>query len=267
MTWQQLDPGREFISVSTGFEGKSGFAVCVAGRGLLAEAEGLWQPRQEAGLKSLGWKVRSRHLLGQVAGVPVRLLELDEKTNPPDGFAFQPLESLVSRTDEAGFALLGRALQVLDWHRNHRFCGFCGKPTLARDADRSKICEPCNRHFYPRLAATVSLLVTRGEQLLLARRSASFGTLASLVEPGESMEETAGRLARQAAGIQVRNIRYFGSQVWPFPNLLVMGFSAEYLSGELARDAEAEWFHCQSLPNISDEMPLAGRMIEECVRG
>jgi NAD+ diphosphatase len=135
-------------------------------------------------------------------------------------------------------------------------------------------CEPCGTLNYPRIAPCVIVLVTRGEELLLARNAnfprPMYSTLAGFIEVGESVEETLVREVREEVGVEVRNLRYFQSQSWPFPNQLMLGFFAEYAGGEIVCDpseiADARWFHHRELPMIPPGASVSGQLIRHYIQ-
>ena len=273
MDWSHLDLDRDFLPAGTGLEAAgTGLVIAVSDREILTPEEGTFRPEREEDWRMFGLNPLSRHLLGWVAGIPLYVLELDDEADEPEGFVFQPLRSFLGRVNEASFTLMGRAVQFLDWHRNHQFCGQCGRPTQGATRDRSKVCKNCNHHFYPRLAPSIIVLVTRGEELLLARNARSranfYSTLAGFIEPGESMEAAVHREVFEEVGVCIRNLNYFGSQPWPFPNQLMLGFHADYDSGELLLDAEiaeAGWFHYSDLPNRPGRVSISGWLIDSAV--
>jgi NAD+ diphosphatase len=173
--------------------------------------------------------------------------------------------------DEA--ALAGRAVQLLDWQRDHRFCGRCGAETVAAAHDASRVCPRCGLSVYARISPAAIMLVARGDALLLARRpnGAFWSCLAGFVEPGESLEQTVVREVREEVGIEVGEPRYFGSQPWPFPGQLMVGFTVEWAAGELAVDgteiAEARWFGpADELPPVPPPYSIARALIDDAVR-
>lgn len=196
-------------------------------------------------------------------------VELAAEFVPGTDFEWIPLRSLVGRVDDECFNLWGKAAQLLHWQKSHRFCGQCGRQTVAHESEQARVCPACSLSWYPRISPCVIVLVTCGEELLLARspqfREGMYSTLAGFVEPGESLEATLHREIAEEVAIRIKNIRYFGSQPWPFPGQLMLGFFAEYDSGEIAIDgleiSEAGWYHCRSLPTIPGEGTIAGRMI------
>ena len=200
--------------------------------------------------------------------------ELEPEAEPPAGMVFQDLRSfLLAGVDEEFFAMAGRAKQIVEWHRTHRFCGRCGAETVPGPTDLAKKCPRCGMLFYPRLSPAVIVLVRRGNRILLARSpgfpSGMYSVLAGFVEPGESIEETIGREIREEVGVEVENVRYFGSQPWPFPNSLMIGFTANYAGGELRTQQseieDAGWYLADDLPMLPPKVSIARAMIDEFV--
>jgi NAD+ diphosphatase len=159
---------------------------------------------------------------------------------------------------------------MLEWDRGNRFCGACGAPLAMRSDVRAKECTACGRLVFPRISPAIIVAIERGARLLLAR-SARFAeelysVLAGFVEPGETLEEAVYREVKEEVGITVKNIRYFGSQPWPFPDSLMVGFTAEYDAGEIAIDGEeivaARWFAADQLPSIPGPISIARRLID-----
>jgi NAD+ diphosphatase len=184
--------------------------------------------------------------------------ELDEAFEPPEGFVLRDLRMLFGALDETLHALAGRAVQIVEWDRTHQFCGACGQRTVHADHDRSRMCPDCQIPMYPRLSPAMIVAVERGDEILLGRSShfpaGIFSTLAGFVEPGESAEEAVVREVWEETRIEVKDVRYFASQPWPFPNSLMLGFTAQYASGEIdtSHDPEVEqagWFHVDRMPS------------------
>jgi NAD+ diphosphatase len=192
--------------------------------------------------------VRSQ-FLGRMDSVPCFSGAL-ETPDEPDGMAFRSLRSLLGELSDDDFALAGRAFQVMDWDRTSRFCGRCGRPTEPVPGERARACAACGTHIFPRITPAVIVAVVRDGKLLLARSTrfpkAFQSVLAGFVEPGETLEECVRREVREEVGIEVANLRYFGSQPWPFPNSLMVGFTAEHAGGELVLEekeiASADWY-------------------------
>lgn len=191
-----------------------------------------------------------------------------------DAALFKDLRMLHGSMDEVTWVLAGRAVQLVDWQRTHRFCGRCATPTEVAVGERARRCPRCGLLAFPRLAPAMITLVEREDgRVLLARNTnfpmPMFSLLAGFVEPGETLEEAVARETLEEVGVVVDDIRYWGSQPWPFPHSLMIGFRARYVSGDfvLQEDeiAEAGWFAHDDLPMVPPSMSIAGRMIEDWV--
>ena len=181
-----------------------------------------------------------------------------------------PVRSLYGLAGMETFALAGRATQLLDWRRNHRFCGRCATPTRMKSSEFAMECPACGLLAYPRISPAVMVLILRGEELLLARsphfKPGVFSARAGFVEAGETLEQCAVREVREEVGLEIANLRYFQSQPWPFPDSLMLAFFADYAGGEIIPDpAEIEaaaWFHRDALPPLPEPVSIARRLID-----
>jgi NAD+ diphosphatase len=199
--------------------------------------------------------------------------EVGPAFKPPDGMSFGNLRALFPLLAESEFWLAGRAVQIVDWDRTHQFCSRCGHKTINQIQDRSKLCPNCGFSSYPRLAPAIIVRVTketgRGQQILLARAqrfpTGLFSVLAGFVEPGETLEECVAREIYEEVSLTVDNIRYFGSQPWPFPHSLMIAFTAEYVTGEIKADPaeiiEAGWYSPEQMPATPLPPSIANRLI------
>ncbi|MFZ0547380.1 MAG: NAD(+) diphosphatase [Candidatus Promineifilaceae bacterium] len=213
--------------------------------------------------------VRQQHL-GLLYGQHCYSAELPDEVEAPDGWTFQGLRRLYGLLPDDLFWMAGRAVQIMAWDRDHQFCSRCATPTETHPSDRAKICPNCGLHSYPRLSPAIIVLIERGDQLLLARSHRHppdrFSVLAGFVEPGETLEEATAREIYEEVGIRVKNIRYFGSQPWPFPNSLMIAFTCQYASGDIvleeAEMAEAAWFTADNLPKIPPRLSISRQLID-----
>jgi NAD+ diphosphatase len=184
------------------------------------------------------------------------------------------LYSYFGRSGELDWLIAGRAVQLVEWARTHRFCGRCGEETVAQEHERAMRCPACGLLAFPRLAPAMITLVTRGEgddqEALLARgvqfRAPMYSCLAGFVEPGESLEQAVVREVREEVGVEVGDVRYWGSQPWPFPHSLMIGFTARWTSGEIEIDpseiVDAQWYRRDALPPIPPGISIARKLID-----
>jgi len=218
----------------------------------------------------LGLIPLSDHYLGRFDNQPCYAVEVAEGTIPPEGMTFEGLRQVYGRLDEDLFWIAARAVQIVDWNRTHQFCGRCGVQLRAMTTERAKECPQCGLLHFPRLAPAIIVLVERGNKLLLARSrhfpSGMYSVIAGFVESGESLEEAVVRELNEEVGLEVKDIHYFGSQPWPFPHSLMIGFTATYAGGEiLLNDKEIEdagWFMTDHLPRIPDKISIARKLID-----
>jgi NAD+ diphosphatase len=213
-------------------------------------------------------------LLGRLDERPCYAVALEEG-DAPDGLTSVGLRELFARLeDERVVSMAARASQTLDWWFGHAYCGRCGGATEPHETEMARACKACGTLHFPRISPAVITLVHRGDgQVLLAHdrrfRPGFFALLAGFVEPGETLEEAVAREVREEVGLEVEDVRYFGSQAWPFPSQLMVGFFARYRSGEIRVQeeelTEAHWFPLDRLP-AEDDRPgtfsIAGRLIE-----
>ncbi len=207
------------------------------------------------------------HYMGHLDGVGCYAVEASDG----DDGTFANLRANLANIERITFNIAGRALQICDWYRTHRFCGKCGVPTTSHDNDRALVCSQCRLHFYPRLSPSIIVLVYREDEVLLGRNhmfpEGLYSTLAGFVEPGESIEETVRREVAEEVGVKVGALDYRGSQPWPFPNSLMLGFHAEYDGGDIVLQedeiADAQWFPLGDLPMIPGKFAISRWLIDE----
>ena len=213
--------------------------------------------------------------LGRLAGTDCWAAEAPVDTPaPPHGLAWEGLRTLFSVLEDAHFALAGRAIQLLDWDRSHRFCGRCGTPTEAKSEERVRACPMCKLGVYPRLSPAVMALVRRDGEILLGRSPhfppGMYSALAGFVEPGETLEQCIEREVEEEVGVRVSRIRYFASQPWPFPNSLMIAFICDWVSGDIRPQAgeieDAKWFNVLQLPKLPSRISIARRLIDGAVQ-
>jgi len=241
-----------------------------AGRGRYFHVVGsnIWEADEPAEGE---WDV---HFLGMLGDTPCWAVDVPHGKDPADG-ASTDLFSYFGRAPELDWLVAGRAVQLVDWARTHRFCGKCGTATEQAPGERAMRCPSCKHLAFPRLAPAIITLITRGDEALLARgvtfRAPMYSTLAGFVEAGESLEDAVHREVLEEVGVHIKNVRYWGSQPWPFPHSLMLGFHADWASGDINIDpkeiVDAQWFHRDSLPNIPPRISIARKLIDAWLAG
>ena len=222
--------------------------------------------------RDLGINVDHEHFLGLLDGIPVWAAGIDTPGDTPEPFSLETLFTLFPHFPEQTWRLAGRAVQIAEWHRTHRFCGRCGEATEDAPGERARKCPSCGLLSFPRISPAVITLIERGNEALLARGrtfgpNVMYSTLAGFVEPGETLEECVAREVREEVGVELSDIRYMRSQPWPFPNSLMLGFNAKYVGGDIVCDpteiVDAQWFTADNLPNIPGKLSIARWLIDE----
>lgn len=211
-----------------------------------------------------------RHYLGRLDGQDCWALRLAEA---PAGWRAVPLRSAMMALPAPLAGLAGRAAQVLEWDRSHRHCGACGTATELLAGERARRCPACGLTAYPRISPAMMALVWRPGEVLLARAPhfapGMYSALAGFVEAGESIEQCVHREVAEEVGVQVDELRYYGSQSWPFPNSLMIAFTARWVGGEIVRQPDeiedAQWFALDALPGIPPRFSISGHLIRDTV--
>lgn len=210
-----------------------------------------------------------RHYLGDIDEHGCFCMSLDEMPELPESYTFGNLRSVAGQIEEAVFMLAGRAYHILYWDKLSKFCGRCGSPTRMKDDERAKQCDNCGNIIFPRISPAIIIAIIRDDQILLAHnrhfRGKMYSLIAGFMEPGEEFEDTAAREVCEEVGIKIKNLRYFASQSWPYPDSLMVGFTCEYDGGEIKVDGHeiehAAWFKRGELPEIPGTASIAGRII------
>lgn len=213
--------------------------------------------------------------LGDLDGQACFAASIVEGMAPPEGSEPVALRQLFGALSDEEFGVAGRALGLTAWDRDHAFCGRCGGATEPSASERVRTCTRCGFGAYPRLSPAVIMLVERDGRCLLARNARTrmpfYSTLAGFVEVGETLEEAVAREVEEEAGIAIQDIRYFGSQPWPFTGSLMIGFTARWKSGELNPDPteimDAGWFGRDELPVVPPKLSIARELIDAFVAG
>ena len=208
--------------------------------------------------------------IGQWQGQPCRLVRIPEEMELPPQLCRQKLRSKESNFPVDILSLAGIGQMILHWEQNSRYCGKCGQKTQRLEGEWGKVCPDCNNHFFPRIYPCVIGLVIKGDEILLARKpewlDGRYSLVAGFVEFGECLEETMARETVEETNIQIKNIRYLGSQSWPFPSQLMCGFVADYAGGEIKLNdkelADAKWCRLDQLPTLPPKRSIARWLID-----
>lgn len=219
-----------------------------------------------------------RLLLGLLDGAACWAVDLDAD-GVPDLLvedlrpALVPLMGLHGLVEDVRWTLAGRAVQLVEWERTHRFCGRCGTPTEPAPGERARRCPTCGLLAFPRLAPAVIVLIERDGEALLARGRAfpipMYSCIAGFVEPGETLEEAVHREVREEVGVELAEVRYTASQPWPFPHSLMIGFEATWASGDIRVDeheiVDAGWYRPDDLPMVPPPLSIARTLIDRWI--
>ena len=222
-------------------------------------------------LKWTEMELTNKQFIGYLNEQPCFLSELTSESKLDENLVLTPLRNLLGRIPDSLFTVCSRSIQLSEWNKNNQFCGSCGSGMNKHKTERAMYCECNDMLIYPRISPCIIVLVTKEDDLLLAHNKnfpgKFYSTLAGFIEPGETAEEAIHREIEEEVNIKVKNIQYYGSQSWPFPSQLMLGYHAEYLSGEIQPDGneidEANWFNYKQLPSVpSGKISISGRLIE-----
>jgi len=206
--------------------------------------------------------------------VEMNVVRLDRPVTDAEGLEMMNLRASFDVLSPKQYNWAGKAAELIYWDANTKFCGCCGAP-MKFHTEISKRCTNCGKEVWPQLATAVIVRVTRDEEVLLVHannfRRPYYGLVAGFVETGETLEEAVRREVREETGIEITNIRYFGSQPWPFPCGLMVGFTAEYVSGDIRLQrselSSGGWFTRDNMPPIPGKSSIARRLIDDWLNG
>ena len=217
-----------------------------------------WTPRQE---------------LPSLDGVPCMAYSLNTPPQDMKDYVTMGLRESWNVLPHTFYNVAGKASELLYWDSCTRYCGVCGAP-MKRTTIISKQCTHCGKEVWPQVSPAIIVRIRRGDDILLVhaknfRRSEMYGLVAGFVETGETLEQCVKREVMEEVGLEIKNIRYFGSQPWPYPCGIMIGFTADYVAGELHLQEEelsrAGWFNRKNLPQIPDKMSIARRLIDNYI--
>ena len=187
-----------------------------------------------------------------------------------EGYEMCGLRKSFYRLPKALYLKAGKCQELLYWDRNTQFCGVCGAP-MRMHTNISKRCTSCGKEVWPQLATAIIVRISKGDEILLvhAKNFASnfYGLVAGFVETGETLEEAVRREVREETQLEITNLRYFASQPWPYPCGLMVGFTAEYVSGDMhlqrSELSNGGWFNANNLPTIPEKLSIARMLIDD----
>ena len=205
-----------------------------------------------------------------IDGVEVKTFRVDNPVAESERYVMCGLRKSYYQLPRQLYLVAGKCQELLYWDQNTKYCGICGAP-MRMDTDISKKCTECGKEVWPQLATAVIVLIHRGDEVLLVRaknfRTDFYGLVAGFVETGETLEEAVAREAMEETGVTITNIRYFGSQPWPYPCGLMVGFHADYVSGEIhlqrSEIAKGGWFRRDNLPTIPEKLSIARMLLDD----
>lgn len=211
--------------------------------------------------------------LGTIDGMAFMAARLANGATLPHGWRALGVRALYGQVDDDVYMLAGYASQILEWQRTSRFCPVCATPTEPISGDWGKRCPSCGYTRYPQVSPAVLALVHNGDEILLAQKDGwgdRYSILAGFVEPGESLEDCVQRETFEEVGVDVDTVQYRGSQPWPFPHQVMVGFTARYAGGDIVIDTHelvaARWFHVDDLPGLPPPLSLSRQLIDAWVR-
>jgi len=202
-------------------------------------------------------------------GTPVVTYRIESPITDDQRYEMCGLRQSYYKLEKHLYLKAGKCQELLYWDQNTKYCGVCGSP-MRMDTDISKKCPECGKEIWPQLATAVIVLIHKGDEVLLVRaknfKRDFFGLVAGFVETGETLEEAVAREAFEETGVRITNIRYFTSQPWPYPCGLMVGFNADYVSGDIhlqrSEISRGGWFRKDNLPDIPEKLSIARMLLD-----
>lgn len=217
-----------------------------------------------------------------VDGTEVRTVQIDDPEQiklrtagfTDAEFEFCPLRKSFYKLPKELYLKAGKCQEILYWDQNTKYCGVCGSP-MVMHTDISKRCPNCGKEIWPELATAIIVLIHKGDDVLLVHarnfKGDFYGLVAGFVETGETLEEAVHREVMEETGITIKNLKYFGSQPWPYPCGLMVGFNAEYVDGSIhlqkSELSKGSWFRYDNLPTIPEKLSIARKLIDNWLAG
>lgn len=242
-----------------------------SGSDLLVRVEGIRvSPANGVDLSHMGLEEKLRCQVGRFSSTKAFAVALQPPEGVPEGFELRPLRTILTTLEPRIAAEASTSLQILNWDLASRFCGTCGNATVAAETEHAKKCTSCATMCFPRISPATITAVIRDRSVLLAHNkrfaNGMYSLVAGFVEPGECLEECVKREVREETGVVVTDVAYFASQPWPFPDALMLGFTAVWHSGEILPDGDeiddAQWFKADAMPLIPSPGSISRRIID-----
>jgi len=208
--------------------------------------------------------------IGVWGGKPLRIFMADNGCQVRHPFIAEALNAVIQTIDNATLGIGGLARQILHWEQQSCFCAVCGGKTLPFSREWGRQCSLCTAKQFPKISPCAITLVRRDDEVLLVRNAqwpaGRYSLAAGFLGLGESLEECAAREVKEETGVDITDISYVGSQSWPFPSQIMVGFVAQYAGGELSVDytelEDARWFPVSQLPTLPPTRSIARRIID-----
>jgi NAD+ diphosphatase len=237
---------------------------------VLKETSGLRLPTAD----TLNQHFIRQYPLGTFNETPCICAEISADLALPDELEAQPLRTAFTTLGNDWYGVLAKAISVITWDKNNQFCGRCGHATICKSQSFERSCPACGLSFYPRISPSIIVLIKRDDKILLSRSphfiKGAYGLIAGFVEVGESIENAVHREVMEEVSLKIKNLVYFGSQAWPFPDSLMIAFTADYAEGEIhLNDKElesADWYSYDNLPGgPSHSISIARKLIDHYI--
>lgn len=206
-------------------------------------------------------------------GIACKAFSIEQPVAEMDGYHMCGLRKSFYYLPRDFYLMAGKCHELLYWDKNTRFCGVCGAP-MKMHTDISKRCTSCGKEVWPQLATAIIVRIQRGDEILLvhAKNFATnfYGLVAGFVETGETLEEAVKREVMEETQLEITNLKYFASQPWPYPCGLMVGFTADYVSGDIRLQrselSSGGWFRRDNLPTIPEKLSIARKLIDDWIK-
>ena len=215
-----------------------------------------------------------RFHLGCLNNINYDCIEIHPETLISEAYHLLPLKPALCFFSPEMYGLATKAYSVIRWDKNHQFCSRCGTRTVHPAKSFERVCATCELSFFPRISPSIIVLIKRDHQLLMARSPhfppGVYSLIAGFVDPGESIEDAVHREVREEVGLSIKNLSYWGSQPWPFPDSLMLAFTADYESGDIIMEEDeiedAGWYPYNQLPGLpSSAISIAMKLINDFI--